>query len=99
MTENKAIDVVVDTQTLFGYVTDYLTDTWVFDADTFTDDQVDEIADKVVAASTDGRLCGMLAEVWDSWVGQQFGDAVYDACLDFIRDEVSHIIEAEAEED
>lgn len=93
--ENKPIDVVVDTQTLYGYVTDYLSDQWLFE-DEFTDEQVEAIADKVVAASTDGRLSGILGEVWDSWIGRQFGDAVYDACIDFIGDEVQNILNKEA---
>ena len=92
--ENKIIDVVVDTQTIYGYVTDYLSDSWVFDNE-FTDEQVEAIADKVVTASTDGRLSAILGEVWDSWIGQQFGDAVYEACLDFIGDEVRNIVKKE----
>ena len=96
MAENRIIDAVIDTQTIYGYTTDYLNDPypWNFDQDELTDDQIEASAEKVTAAATDGRLLRMLLDVWDSWVGQQFHDAVYDVCIGFIRDEISRITNA-----
>lgn len=90
---NKAIDVVLDTETLYGYVLDYIGDEW--NGYELSGEQVEGAADKIVEASTDGRLRGMIGEVWSTWVGRQFNDAVYDACIDFIKGEMEHIMSKE----
>lgn len=85
---NECIYSLYDTNTLESYI-------WnnrdMFDlavdeetGEEISDDAAEAIVQKVVGKSTDGRLKQMFAECFDTWVGNEFSDMLYETLDDFI---------------
>lgn len=100
----KPIWVALDTEDIESWIDncpDWLEDSLLDDdEDELDNDTFDKAKEWVVDHATNGQLANDLSAIlYDTWLGEQFNDMVWDVVMDFVRTEAEAFKTAASKED
>ena len=82
---SKAIYTLVDADDIRDYLSNNID--LIDDDGSMTDEELDQTIDRIVDASTDGRLFEMIRDAFsDSWLFDKILDVVDDCMYDFVAE-------------
>lgn len=99
----KPIWIALDTEAVENWIDscpDWLEESLLDnDEDELDDDTFEKAKEWVVSHTTNGQLANELsAALYDTWLGEQFNDMVWDVVMDFVRNEAKAFKEANKED-
>lgn len=101
---SKPIWIALDTEDLGNWIDscpDWLTDNLLEDdEEEVADERFDRAKEFIISHATDGRLANELSEaLYDTWLGEQFNDMVWDVVMDFVSEQTKAFKAQENKED